>query len=101
MTLSRRQAMLLAALLDADGAVVPYAVLGDLVGASGAYDNAALRTYVRRLEALDLDCVEVVKGRGLRLTTVPPDWTLETVLVMLDALRRDGYGAVVTLRRTA
>ena len=87
-TLSRRQAMLLAALLDADGAVVSYAVLGDVVGTLGVNDQFSVRQYVHRLRQRGIRCVEVVDGRGCRLTTIPPDWALEDVLAMLDAMRR-------------
>jgi biotin operon repressor len=99
--LSRRQAMLLAHLLDADGAVVPYAELGDVVGTSGVADDVAIRLYVFRLRQLGLRCVETVAARGCRLTAVPPDWTLETVLAVLDAMRRDAAEPTVLEWRKA
>jgi hypothetical protein len=91
MNLSRRQAALLAALLDADGEMLTYAELGATVGTRGVNDTNAICQYVHRLRALGLACVEVVAGRGLRLVDIPPDWTLESVLAMLDAMRRYGY----------
>src|SRR4051812_16517837 len=91
MNLSRRQAALLAALLDADGELLTYAALGDVVGSAGVNDKDVIRRYVQRLRELGLTCIAVVDGVGCRLTDVPPDWTLESVLAMLDAMRRYGH----------
>lgn len=98
--LTRCQAMLLAALLDADGRVVSYAALGEAVGAWSVNEVYVVRQHVNRLRRKGVACIETVPRRGCRLTAVPPDWTLETVLAMVDVLRRDGYGAVA-LRRIA
>ena len=87
----RRQFSLLAALLDADGALVTYADLGDVVGSGGVNDAAVIRGYAQRLRTLGITGIETVEGRGLRLTKLPPDWALETVLTMLDVLRSEGY----------
>ena len=89
--LTRRQAALLAALLDADGDVVPYWELGAVVGSAGVNDAPVIRRYVRRLQDLGVRCVQIVPRRGCRLTEVPPDWTLDAVLAMLDTMRRDGF----------
>lgn len=99
--LTRCQASLLAALLDADGALMPYAELGDVVGSLGVNDSVTVRSHVLRIRRQGIACIEVVTGRGCRLTAVPPDWTLETVLAVLDAMRRDGYGRRVLLRRAS
>src|SRR5688572_18040311 len=96
--LSRQQARLLAVLLDADGALVPYAALGDVLGSSGVNDASVCRLYVWRLRAKGVGCVAVVNGLGLRMTQLPPDWTLETVLWALDALRRDDEIPVLVWR---
>jgi hypothetical protein len=89
--LSRRQAALLAALLDADGATVPYPELGDVVGAAGVNVPLVISQYVNRLRRLGVGCVVVVPGVGLRLAGLPPDWALEDVLALLDEMRRDGF----------
>lgn len=101
--LTGRQARLLAGLLEADGAVVSYARLGDAIGSAGVNDNRVVRQYVERLRRLGLNCIEVVPGRGCRLTSLPPDWTLDSVLAVLDAMRRDGLlvRAAMTWRKTA
>lgn len=98
---TRPQAKLLAVLLDANGAVVPYPVLGDTVESFGVDDKAVIRQYVHRLRALGVDCVEVVRGRGCRLTAVPPDWTLDDVLRELDALREGWAVPALVWRRSA
>jgi len=97
--LSRRQLMLLAALLDADGSVVRYCELGDVVGTSGVDDSEALRAYASRLRLLGVECIETVVGRGFRMTCLPPDWALDEILMALDQMRAEGYGLV--LRRLA
>lgn len=90
--LSRRQALLLAALLDADGAPVRYRDMGDVVGTSGVDDAEALRSYAARLRMLGVDCIETVPGCGFRMRCLPPDWALADILLMLDVLRAEGYG---------
>jgi DNA-binding winged helix-turn-helix (wHTH) protein len=93
--LSRRQAALLAALLDADGDVVRYCVMGDVVGTNGVDDPEALRAYASRLRRKGVDCFETVPERGFRMTTLPPDWALPDILAMLDVLRAGGYDSPV------
>lgn len=97
----RRQVALVAALLDADGGLLSYVELGDVVGSAGVNDCKVIRQYVNRLRALGVDCIEVVKGRGCRLTGLPPDWMLEDVLAVLDEMRRDGWGQPVLMWRKA
>lgn len=97
---TREQWALLALLLDADGAVVPYAVLGDLIGANGVNDSKAIRQYVRRFERRGIRCVAVVPGRGCRMVGLPPDDVLDDVLTMLDVIRRAGYTQPAALGRT-
>lgn len=100
--LSLPQARILAVLLDADGATVSYAALGAVVGTSGVNEYKAIRSYAERLRERVGPCVEVVPRRGLRLTAVPPDWTLDTVLWVLDDMRRTGqYVPVRYWGRTA
>lgn len=91
MNLSRRQAAMLAVLLDADGEMLTYAELGDVVGSAGVNDWDVVRRYVQRLRELGVTCIEVERGIGCRLTGVPPDWTLDVVLAMLDEMRRYGF----------
>lgn len=99
--LSRRQAALLAALLDADGRVVSYGALGDVVGSSGVNDRATLQQYAFRIRRLGILGIEAVANRGYRLTSIPPDWALETVLTMLDVLRRDEREMPLVWRRAS
>lgn len=99
--LSWPQAAVLATLLVADGDVVPYALLGDVVGTSGCDDSKAIRQYAARFRALGFDCVETVPRRGLRLTAVPPDWALPDMLAVLDSLRRQGASLPEHARRKA
>lgn len=90
----RRQVALVAALLDADGALVPYAVLGDVVGAACVNVVPTVRQYVQRLRRRGVE-IQTVRGRGCRLLRVPPDDMLDDVLAVLDASRRDGWGLPV------
>jgi len=99
--MTRRQAAMLAALLDADGELLTYAELGAVVGSAGVSDQAVIRRYVQRLRGAGVHCVEVVNGRGCRLTRVPPDWTLESVLALLDEMRRYGFKQPVLMWRVA
>ena len=93
-----RQAAILAMLLDADGAVVSYAELGELIGSSGINDSKVIRQYVTRLRQQGVLGVEVVTGRGCRLRALPPDSMLDDVLTMLDVIRREGYARPVVWR---
>lgn len=96
----RRQIALVAALLDADGAVVPYDVLGDVVGANAVNVVPTIRQYVHRLRCRGVE-IQVVRRRGCRLLRVPPDAMLEDVLAVLDAMRRDGWSMPVLMWRRA
>lgn len=87
---TQREAALLAVLMDADGAVVSYAALGSVIGSYGVDDRLCIRQYVHRLRRTGMTCVEVVAGRGLRLTEIPPDWALEDVLAVLRSLQELG-----------
>lgn len=96
MTITRQQAALLALLLDADGATVPYADLGDVTGSSGVNDPEVIRQYAQRLRRVGVLCVDVVAGVGCRMVGLPPDEILEDVLTMLDVIRRDGFALPAT-----
>lgn len=89
-SLSRRQSMILATLLVADGEVVSYGDLCDVVGTPGWNESEVIRQYAARIRALGIDCVETVTRRWLRLTGVPPDWALPDILGVLDSMRRQG-----------
>lgn len=96
-----RQTALVAALLDADGALVPYDVLGDVVGANAVNVVPCVRQYVHRLRERGVE-IQTVRWRGCRLLRIPPDDMLEDVLAVLDLMRRDGWGLpVLVKRRTA
>lgn len=94
----RRQTALVAALLDADGAVVSYDILGDVVGANCVNVVPTVRQYVHRLRRRGV-AIQTVTGRGCRLLRIPPDEMLEDVLAVLDQMRRDGWGMPVLMRR--
>jgi biotin operon repressor len=98
---TRRQTALVAALLDADGAVVSYRSLGIVVGAAEVNVAPVVRQYVQRLRRHGVE-IETVARRGCRLLRVPPDELLEDVLAVLDEMRRDGWGMpMLAWRRTA
>lgn len=98
---SAAQWALLAALLAADGDVVRYDDLGDLIGAYGVNVQKVVRQHALRLRARGFLCIEIVPRRGCRLRALPPDAVLEDVLAMLDVIRRDGYAVPAIWRRTA
>lgn len=98
---SGQQARFLAVLIDADGAVVSYAVLGDAVGACGVNDRAVLKQYGQRLQERGVGGVEHVRGRGYRMTRIPPDWALDDVLAVLDQMRRAGELPAARWRRAS
>lgn len=99
--LSRRQAALVAVLLDADKHGVSHVVLGDAVGANGVNCVAVIRLYVHRLRRRGVRGIEAVPGYGYRLTKLPPDWALEDVLAMLDVLRREEREMPMVWRRAS
>lgn len=87
---TQREAALLAALMDADGAVVGYAALGRVVGSAGVNDRNCVFQYVCRLRAAGVGGVETADRHGLRMTEIPPDWALEDVLAMLRTMQEVG-----------
>jgi hypothetical protein len=87
---TQREAALLAALMDADGAVVGYGALGRVVGAGGASERACISEYVHRLRVAGVAGVETVGRWGLRMTAIPPDWALEDVLGVLRSMQDVG-----------
>ena len=101
MRVTRQQAALLALLLDADGATVPYADLGDVTGSAGTNDPKVIRQFLWRLRRAGVLCVDVVAGVGCRMVGLPPDEILGDVLTVLDALRRDGWMRPAALERAS
>lgn len=87
---TQREAALLACLMEADGAVVTYADLGQVVGSAGVNDRFCIHQYLHRMRMTGIDCVETVAGRGLRMTEIPPDWALEDVLAVLRSMQEIG-----------
>lgn len=100
--LSRRQAAILAALLDADGATVDCADLAVVAGSFGVNDGAVLRGYAARLRRRGVDGIASDCRSGWRMTKLPPDWALDDVLRALDELRADGsLPSAATWRRAS
>lgn len=95
--LTNGQARLLAVLMLADGRRVDPDDLAYRVGYRGSGRHRSLRMAALRLRNLGVRCVDVGgrpdvpsgKPVGMRLTDLPPDWTLEDVLAAIHRIQRE------------
>lgn len=87
---TQREAAILARLMAANGGVVTYADLGQVVGSAVVNDRFCIQQYLHRMRLAGIDCVETVNRVGLRMTEIPPDWALEDVLAVLRSMQEIG-----------